>query len=473
MSIVHPGALSMANLLRPHRIAVAVALAVGLLATATAAVEAGTVSPASSSSSIGTPLPAGWELCILQGVSAPVTAQNVADLDEWQLAEGGSTDNTAAFNPYNTLRLTDVNDAPLPGTPSANGFPAFATWPAGCAATVATLLQANMVPIVAALRAGNISPPGAFLATVDESPWCAPSDGVPCYASQIAAATGSFDLTALLQSSSAVGLYGTVGNDLDAYVQDVAATSADQTLLQAATQDVFDAQNSVVGAQGALDDATAALRHLALDEYTGNGALSPDNALTLFEPGSDNDILAEQYDKIAASRLLDRFNDAKAGLAVAMARRDAASASMAKASSAVLAAQTAQDRALVRIAADQAALQAAGVCTSAPDVAPTLTLTTSSTAPGVPASASTGAPGSTAPAPAAAPNSASTTTTTTAPTTPASTTTTTTVPATGSPIPVPAPASSTTPASPPSTAGPAGVSALQGCVAALAPPKGS
>src|SRR5580704_13100384 len=71
--------------------------------------------PASAQSGGFTPLPPGRELCILQALTAPATAANVADLDEWQAAEGGSTNNTAAFNPYNTYRMTDVTGAPLPG----------------------------------------------------------------------------------------------------------------------------------------------------------------------------------------------------------------------------------------------------------------------------------------------------------------------------------------------------------------------
>ena len=61
-----------------------------------------------------TMLPAGWELCVLQGLAAPATQANVDDLDEWQAAEGGSTNNSAAYNPFNTRRTTDLNNAPLP-----------------------------------------------------------------------------------------------------------------------------------------------------------------------------------------------------------------------------------------------------------------------------------------------------------------------------------------------------------------------
>ena len=142
--------------------------------------------PPSPGAGIGTPLPPGWELCVLQGVGAAGTADNVANLDEWQVAEGGSTNNTAAYNPFNTRQVTDSTGAPLPVVISSDGFPAFATWAAGCSATVATLLQPSMAPIVDALIAGAVSPPGIFLSDVDQSPWCAPSaDGIPCYATEI------------------------------------------------------------------------------------------------------------------------------------------------------------------------------------------------------------------------------------------------------------------------------------------------
>ena len=101
-------------------------------------------SPAAAQSGTYTPLPPGWELCVLEGLAAPATPANIADLDEWQAAEGGSTNNTAAFNPFNSLRTTDVTGAPIPGVDTSNNFPAFSTWAAGCSATVATLYQPNM-----------------------------------------------------------------------------------------------------------------------------------------------------------------------------------------------------------------------------------------------------------------------------------------------------------------------------------------
>ncbi len=160
----------------------------------------GSPAGASSGGSGVTPLPAGWELCVLQGLGAPADQANVADLDEWQAAEGGSTNNTAAYNPFNTARTTDVNNNPLPVIVSSNGFPAFGDWISGCAATVATILQPNMTSIAAGLKAGNVSPPAAFLAVVDQSQWCAPSaNGTPCYSDTILGTNGTLAAAVLAQ----------------------------------------------------------------------------------------------------------------------------------------------------------------------------------------------------------------------------------------------------------------------------------
>ena len=179
-----------------------------------------------------TPLPPGWELCVLGGVGAPATAANVADLDEWQAAEGGSTNNTAAFNPYNTLRTTDSTGRGHPrhdhsGTASRRSPPGR---PA-VLATVATLFQPNMWVITAALRAGNVTPAAAFLAVVDQSSWCAPSPaGVPCYVNAMEITPGSLALD--IPASSALDVYGNVNTDLQSYQQSIATVAADENVVR-------------------------------------------------------------------------------------------------------------------------------------------------------------------------------------------------------------------------------------------------
>ena len=74
-------------------------------------------------------------------------------------------------------------------------------------------LPAEHVGDHAALRAGNVSPPAAFLAVVDQSSWCAPSaTGVPCYVNAMEVTPGSLALD--VPASSALDVYGNVNTDL-------------------------------------------------------------------------------------------------------------------------------------------------------------------------------------------------------------------------------------------------------------------
>ena len=201
------------------------AAATSVSAVVSVAVAGPGAGTAGAVAAVGTPLPPGWELCVLAGVQAPATRANVADLDEWQAAEGGSTNNTAAYNPFNTTRTTDAQGAPLPVSSMVGGFPAFPDWLTGCSATVATLLQPNMWVITAALRTGNVTPPGQFLVDVDGSAWCAPlANGQPCYETAIAASGGG--IPGVIAASSALSVYSNVQSDLRAY-RAAGATVAD------------------------------------------------------------------------------------------------------------------------------------------------------------------------------------------------------------------------------------------------------
>jgi hypothetical protein len=473
-------------------------------------------STSSAISTAGTPLPAGWELCVLQGIGAPVTQANVSDLDEWQAAEGGSTNNTAAYNPFNTARATDAAGAPLPGVTSANGFPAFSDWMAGCAATVATLLQPNMSSITAALRTGNVSPPPAFLAAVDQSQWCAPSaDGTPCYADAIMGAAGNV-ATGVLNQSAALEVYGNVKSDVHDYQQAVTTVLADQAVLTGRQQQYAAAITAVSDARQHLASAQHELQRIAVDEYVSNGLyvsgsyFNPKSGATPFGPQNADGVIAQQYQMIVANDLVARFEAAQNAVKAAQASRDDAARGVAQAMLTLASDDTGEKRSLVRLVADVATMQKAGACTTAVIVTPAAGATavqgTSNQSPG-------------AANPASPNSSTTTTTTTTTPTTTTTTsTTTTTTPAGASTTTIPAgnpsialpttttsstvppssapttapptpsapatPTSSTTtttttPASSGTGAGsqpsvnPAGISALQGCVATLAPPAGA
>ena len=473
-----------------------------LLAVATAVLGVCAL-PAVSGLAVGaasadTPLPAGWELCILQGVGAPATQANVADLDEWQLGEGGSTNNTAAFNPFNTARTTDVNNTPLPTTNSGNGFPAFTDWIAGCAATVATILQPNMTPVAAGLLAGNVSPPPAFLAVVDQSQWCAPSpDGTPCYADMIGGATGNL-AEAVLSASSALNVYGNVRTDLHTYQDAATAVATAKQTVSTTNQQLSAAQSILSTARSRNAAAETALRRFAVNEYVNSGLYQSSPIVSGTTSGpfgtpNQNGVVAHQYATFVASDLLTQTQLARAAVKVAVVQRNAVQKTLQKDVLTLTSDNATENRSLVRLVADVETLQKAGACTTA--------VITTPTPAAAPAAPGTSIPSST-PAP---PTTASTTTTTAAPattttsSTTTTTTTTTTVPGGGESLvkPLPTttivpPSTTTTTVAPTTTTttttttvpggsdsgsstapapapNPGGLQVLQGCVTALAP----
>jgi hypothetical protein len=430
-----------------------------------------------------TPLPAGWELCILQGVGAPATQADVADLDEWQLAEGGSTNNSAAYNPFNTGRTTDVNNTPLPLAISANGFPAFTDWISGCAATVATILQSNMTPVAAALLAGNVSPPPAFLAIVDQSQWCAPSaDGTPCYADMIGAATGDL-AKAVLSASSALNVFGNVRTDLHAYQQAVTTDALAQLAVSTTSQQLSAAQSILTSARARAAGAQTALRRFAVDEYVNSGLYQASSLVNGTNTGpfgtpNQDGVVAHQYATFVASDLLTETQTATAAVKVAAAQRNVVQKTLQQEETTLTGDNANQSHALIRLVADVETLQKAGACTTA------VIATATPAAPGAPAPSAPSSPAAPTTTTTAAPTTtttSSTTTTTTAPggislVKPLGTTTTTTVPPSTTTTVAPTTTTTTVPsgpgpgaATPAPTPNPGGLQQLQGCVTALLP----
>jgi hypothetical protein len=480
----------MTRILRSIGLALALVTA-GLGGTALAWTAGDTPAAASGG---GTPLPPGWELCVLEGLSAPATSANVADLDEWQAAEGGSTNNTAAFNPFNTGRTTDTNGAPIAGVvPSSNGFPAFADWAGGCSATVATLFQPNMWVITEALRAGTVAPPAAFLAVVDQSAWCAPSpDGLPCYASSLLGVAGTLPVS--FPVSSALDVYGNVTSDLRSYQQAITSVTADQGSLTSREQALAATQAQLTTARDEFGAASKALQGFAISEYVSSGLYSSAplvssgdaQPLTPQTPQDEDGVVVQQYLGVAASNLVDRDKAALSVVKSSVQQRDQASNAVTQAAVTLTSDEVAENRSLTSLVKDVGTLEHAGVCATVTITAPTPissaptgatstpatlvpTTTTTST---VPATTSTTTTTTTVPSTipsntltTAVTTTTTTTTTTTVPTTvpstvPSTTTTTTTVPTSGPT----APSAMTPPAFAP------GVTALQGCIAPLAPP---
>ncbi len=325
--------------------------------------------PPSAVAVIGTALPPGWEQCILEGIGASPTPEDVANLDEWQVVEGGSTNNAAAYNPFNVRQVTDSNGAPLSVVMTSDGFPAFATWTDGCAATVATLLQPSMAPIVSALKAGNIAVPGIFLYDVDQSPWCAPSaDGIPCYASEILA--GEI-VEALVDGSSgqlkgSLTSYSDTGTDLRSYEEDAYVTAADQNVVAAKNAVLVSAQQAVAAAHRTLSAATLALRRLALDDYTNDAASRFESSLPLLGSPDQRDTIGEFFRTVAASLLTNRYNQAQAGVKVSISKRRAAQGSLNRATAVLDATEAVENQALSGLETDAKGIEAGLACPAPP-----------------------------------------------------------------------------------------------------------
>jgi peptidoglycan hydrolase CwlO-like protein len=105
-----------------------------------------------------------WARALLVAMRLPVTADNVAAVTAWEMAEGGHWYNTAYFNPLNTTQG-------MPGATVFNsvGVKAYTSWKQGLQATVKTLRNGYYGAIIEALRRGNDA--AAVAAAVGSSPW--------------------------------------------------------------------------------------------------------------------------------------------------------------------------------------------------------------------------------------------------------------------------------------------------------------
>lgn len=105
-----------------------------------------------------------WAKALLVAMRLPVTADNVAAVTAWEMAEGGHWYNTAYYNPLNTTQS-------MPGATIFNsvGVKAYTSWKQGLEATVITMKNGFYDGIIAALRRGNDA--SAVAAAVGASPW--------------------------------------------------------------------------------------------------------------------------------------------------------------------------------------------------------------------------------------------------------------------------------------------------------------
>jgi peptidoglycan hydrolase CwlO-like protein len=105
-----------------------------------------------------------WAKALLVAMRLPVTADNVAAVTAWEMAEGGHWYNTAYYNPLNTTQ-------DMPGATVFNsvGVKAYTSWKQGLEATVKTMKNGYYGGIIEALRRGNDAT--AVAAAVGASPW--------------------------------------------------------------------------------------------------------------------------------------------------------------------------------------------------------------------------------------------------------------------------------------------------------------
>ena len=105
-----------------------------------------------------------WAQALLVAMRLPVTADNVAAITAWEMAEGGHWYNTAYYNPLNTTQ-------DMPGATVFNsvGVKAYTSWKQGLEATVKTMKNGYYGSIIEALKRGNDS--AAVAQAVGASPW--------------------------------------------------------------------------------------------------------------------------------------------------------------------------------------------------------------------------------------------------------------------------------------------------------------
>jgi peptidoglycan hydrolase CwlO-like protein len=115
-----------------------------------------------------------WAQAFVKALGMPMTADNVAAIVAWEMAEGGHWYNTAYYNPLNTTQS-------MPGATVFNsvGVKAYVSWAQGLKATVITIRNGYYGGILDALRSGNDAQ--AVAGAVASSPW----------------GTGSFNVAAL------------------------------------------------------------------------------------------------------------------------------------------------------------------------------------------------------------------------------------------------------------------------------------
>ena len=105
---------------------------------------------------------AAWAKAVLKGIGAPVNANNMAIMERWQVAEGGSTNNSNKYNYLNTGQTE-------PGS-HGSPFPSYTSNASGAQAVVTTLENGFYSAILKALRSGKATT-SSIRGTINSSQW--------------------------------------------------------------------------------------------------------------------------------------------------------------------------------------------------------------------------------------------------------------------------------------------------------------
>ena len=94
--------------------------------------------------------PSSWAAALLSAGGWPQTSCNLGAITAWEAAEGGNWENSAAYNPLDTIM-------PEPGSWPVNSVSvqAYPSWQEGFTATLTTLGNGDYGGILSALSAGN------------------------------------------------------------------------------------------------------------------------------------------------------------------------------------------------------------------------------------------------------------------------------------------------------------------------------
>jgi hypothetical protein len=124
--------------------------------------------------------PSDFSKAVLSGLGIGTSVADVTNLNAWQQHEGQWTVSSPAYmaqNMHDPLNTT----LSMPGSKQLSGTMSYPSWQEGVSATISTIKQSNMAPILASLKANdNLA---SFSKALESTPWAASAYGGQSFAS--------------------------------------------------------------------------------------------------------------------------------------------------------------------------------------------------------------------------------------------------------------------------------------------------